>query len=89
MVKRSQHTTAILGQRFVLIFLAIQACARHWGRVLNLACLGISLWEDGHWQILTWQLAPGEDAASWGAFLGTLHTKDITEETTQLEIKGV
>ena len=56
---------------------------------MNLACLGISPWEDGDWQILTWQLAPGEDAASWGAFLGTLHTKDITEETTQLEIKGV
>jgi transposase-like protein len=47
-----------------------------------LTALGI--WGDGHWEILTWQLASEEDAASWGALLGTLYTKGITEETTEL-----
>jgi transposase-like protein len=51
-------------------------------RRVMLTALGI--WDDGHWEILTWQLAPGEDAASWGTFLGTLYRKGITEETTQL-----
>ena len=35
----------------------------------------LGLWEDGHWESLTWQLAPNEEAASWSAFVGTLYTK--------------
>lgn len=55
---------------------------KHKEKRVMLTALGI--WEDGHWEILTWQLAPGEDAGSWGTLLGTLYTKGITEETTQL-----
>lgn len=55
---------------------------KHKAKRVMLTALGI--WEDGHWEILTWQLAPGEDAPSWGALLGTLYGKGITEETTQL-----
>ena len=47
-----------------------------------LTALGV--WDDGHWEILTWHLAPEEDAPSWGTLLGTLYTKGITEATTQL-----
>jgi transposase-like protein len=57
---------------------------KHQGKRVMLTALG--LWEDGHWEILTWQLAPREDAASWGTFLGTLYRKGITEDTTQLII---
>jgi putative transposase len=44
----------------------------------------LGLWDDGHWEILSWQLATEEDAASWGTFVGTLYTKGLTEQTTQL-----
>ena len=47
-----------------------------------LTALGI--WPDGHWEILAWHLAATEDALSWGAFVGTLYTKGVTEQTTQL-----
>jgi transposase-like protein len=59
-----------------------QRPGKHKEKRVMLTALGI--WADGHWEILTWQLASGEDAAAWGAFLGTLYTKGITEETTQL-----
>jgi transposase-like protein len=55
---------------------------KHQEKRVMLTALGI--WDDGHWEILTWQLAPGEDAGSWGALLGALYRKGITEETTQL-----
>ena len=55
---------------------------KHKAKRVMLTALG--LWEDGHWEILTWQLAPREDAGSWGEFLGTLYRKGITEETTHL-----
>jgi putative transposase len=58
-----------------------RAVKRQEKRVM-LTALGI--WEDGHWEILTWQLAPGEDAESWGQLLGAVYRKGITEETTQL-----
>ena len=44
----------------------------------------LGLWPDGHWEILSWHLASHEDAASWGAFVGTLYTKGVTEHTTEL-----
>ncbi len=44
----------------------------------------LGLWADGHWEILTWHLAPGEDAPSWGERLEALYSKGGTEETTQL-----
>jgi transposase-like protein len=47
-----------------------------------LTALGV--WEDGHWEILTWQLAPGEEAGSWGEFLGTLYRQGLTEATPHL-----
>jgi len=47
-----------------------------------LTALGI--WDDGHWEILTWQLATEEDAASWGTLLGTLYTQGLTQDTPQL-----
>jgi transposase-like protein len=47
-----------------------------------LTALGI--WDNGHWEILTWHLATEEDAPSWGTLLGTLYTTGITEDTTQL-----
>ena len=55
---------------------------KHKEKRVMLTALGI--WEDGHWEILTWQLAPGEDAPSWGRLLQALYRKGITEETTQL-----
>ena len=44
-----------------------------------LTALGI--WPDGHWEMLSWHLAANEDAASWGALVGTLYTKGVTEQT--------
>jgi putative transposase len=44
----------------------------------------LGIWPDGHWEILSWHLAAHEDAASWGAFVGTLYTKGVTEHTTEL-----
>jgi transposase-like protein len=55
---------------------------KHQAKRVMLTARGI--WDDGHWEILTWPLASGEDAASWGALLGTLYGKGMTEETTQL-----
>jgi transposase-like protein len=57
-----------------------QRPGKHKEKRVMLTALG--LWADGHWEILTWQWASGEDAAAWGAFWGTLYTKGITEETT-------
>lgn len=55
---------------------------KHKEKRVMLTALG--LWEDGHWELLTWQLAPGEDAVSWGALRGALYRQGITEETTAL-----
>jgi transposase-like protein len=58
-----------------------RAVKRKQQRVM-LTALGI--WPDGHWEILSWHLAANEDAPSWGALVGTLYTKGVTEQTTQL-----
>jgi transposase-like protein len=58
-----------------------RAVKRKQQRVM-LTALGV--WADGHWEILSWHLAGNEDAASWGALVGTLYTKGVTEQTTQL-----
>lgn len=55
---------------------------KHKQQRVMLTALGI--WPDGHWEILSWHLASHEDAASWGAFVGTLYTKGVTEHTTEL-----
>jgi hypothetical protein len=61
-----------------------QRPVKHKQKRVMLTALGI--WDDGHWEILAWQLAPNEDAASWSAFVSTLYTKGITEKTTQLVV---
>ena len=58
-----------------------RAVKRKQQRVM-LTALGI--WPDGHWEILSWHLAANEDAAAWGALVGTLYTKGVTEQSTQL-----
>ena len=50
-----------------------------------LTALGI--WPDGPWEMLSWHLAANEAAASWGAFVGTLYTKGVTEQTTQRSVR--
>jgi hypothetical protein len=76
-LKLAVRTGAVKSDR-----LGRQRPVKHKEKRVMLTALGI--WDDGHWEILTWQLAPGEDAVSWGAFLRTLYSKGITEETTQL-----
>ena len=51
---------------------------------VRLTALG--LWGDGHWERLSWHLAPEEDAPSWSTLVGALYTKGVTEETTQLVV---
>ena len=43
---------------------------KHKEKRVMLTALGI--WEDGHWEILTWQLAPGDDGSVGGAAGGGL-----------------
>ena len=59
-----------------------QRPVKHKEKRVMLTALG--LWDDGHWEMLTWQLAPGEDAGSWGRLLAALYRKGLTEETTRL-----
>ena len=59
---------------------------KHQQKRVMLTALG--LWDDGHWEMLSWQLAMEEDASSWSAFIGTLYTKGITEQTTQLRVSA-
>jgi transposase-like protein len=60
-----------------------RAVRRKQKRVM-LTALGI--WDDGHWEILTWQLANTEDAAAWSRFLGALYVKGVTEQSTELVV---
>jgi transposase-like protein len=46
----------------------------------------LGIWDDGHGEMLTWQLATEEEAAAWGTLVGTLYVKGITEPTTQLVV---
>lgn len=60
-----------------------RAVRRKQKRVM-LTALGV--YGDGHWKILTWQLANAEDAPAWSSLLSTLYTKGITEQSTELAI---
>ncbi len=60
-----------------------RAVKRKQKRVM-LTALGV--YGDGHWEILTWQLANTEDAAAWRTFLGDLYVKGITEQSTELVV---
>ena len=55
---------------------------KHQETRVMLTALGI--WDDGHWEMLAWQLARGEDAVSWGQLLRALYRKGVTEATTHL-----
>jgi len=41
-------------------------------------------WPDGHWEIVYWQVASGENQPAWAAFFQALAAKGMTEKTTKL-----
>jgi transposase-like protein len=49
-----------------------------------LSALGV--WPEGHWEIVHWQIATGETAATWQAFFGELYLKGSTETPTTLVV---
>ena len=49
-----------------------------------LSALGV--WPDGHWEIVHWQIASGENETTWKTFFGQLYAKGLTEETTKLVV---
>jgi len=61
----------------------LRAVKRKEKRVV-LSALG--LWGDGHWEIVHWQIAPGENQGAWHHCLGELYRKGITDETTKLVV---
>ncbi len=60
-----------------------RAVKRKQKRVM-LSALGV--WPDGHWEIVHWQIAAGENETTWKTFFGQLYGKGMTEETTQLVV---
>jgi len=60
-----------------------RAVKRKQKRVM-LSALGV--WPDGHWEIVHWQIAEGENAPAWKTFCGQLYAKGMTEETTKLVV---
>jgi putative transposase len=60
-----------------------RAVKRKQKRVM-LSALGV--WPDGHWEIVHWQIAPGENEQTWKTFFGQLYAKGLTEETTRLVV---
>jgi len=60
-----------------------RAVKRQQKRVM-LSALGV--WPDGHWEIVHWQIAAGENETTWKTFFGQLYAKGMTEETTQLVV---
>jgi len=60
-----------------------RAVKRKQKRVM-LSALGV--WPDGHWEIVHWQIAAGENETTWKTFFGQLSTKGLTEETTKLVV---
>ena len=60
-----------------------RAVKRKQKRVM-LSALGV--WPDGHWEIVPWQIAQGENEQTWKTFFGQLSAKGLTEETTQLVV---
>ena len=49
-----------------------------------LTALGV--WPDGHWEIVSWQIAAQEDTPAWDAFFAHLYGKGMRVETTQLVV---
>jgi len=62
-----------------------RAVKRKQKRVM-LSALGV--WPDGHWEIVHWQIAAGENETTWKTFFGQLSAKGMTEETTQLVVSA-
>src|SRR6266446_3303953 len=60
-----------------------RAVQRKQKRVM-LSALGV--WPDGHWEIVHWQIAAGENETTWQTFFGQLSAKGLTEETTKLVV---
>jgi putative transposase len=60
-----------------------RAVKRKQKRVM-LSALGV--WPDGHWEIVHWQIAAGENETTWKTFFGQLYAKGLTEETTKLVV---
>jgi putative transposase len=60
-----------------------RAVKRKQKRVM-LSALGV--WPDGHWEIVHWQIAAGENEQTWKTFFGQLYAKGLTEETTRLVV---
>ena len=60
-----------------------RAVKRKQKRVM-LSALGV--WPDGHWEIVHWQIAAGENETTWKTFFGQLSAKGLTEETTKLVV---
>ena len=60
-----------------------RAVKRKQKRVM-LSALGV--WPDGHWEIVHWQIAAGENETTWQTFFGQLSAKGLTEETTKLVV---
>ena len=60
-----------------------RAVKRKQKRVM-LSALGV--WPDGHWEIVHWQIAEGENEKTWQTFFGQLYAKGLTEETTKLVV---
>jgi putative transposase len=60
-----------------------RAVKRKQKRVM-LSALGV--WPDGHWEIVHWQIAEGENAQTWKTFFGQLYAKGLTQETTKLVV---
>jgi transposase-like protein len=49
---------------------------------VGLSALGV--WPDGHWEIVPWQVASGENQPAWEAFVKELAAKGLTAQTTAL-----
>ena len=60
-----------------------RAVKRQQKRVMRSA---LGVWPDGHWAIVHWQIAAGENATTWTTFFGQLSAKGLTEETTKLVV---
>jgi len=60
-----------------------RAVKRKQKRVM-LSALGV--WPDGHWEIVHWQIAAGDNETTWKTFFGQLSTKGLTAETTKLVV---
>jgi putative transposase len=60
-----------------------RAVKRKQKRVI-LSALGV--WPDGHWEIVHWQIAEGENETTWKTFFEQLYDKGMTEETTKLVV---